>query len=299
MLFRYRPDGMTSPQPHPIAPVDQAARAHVRDVVSASGTSFMSAMKMLPPARREAMFAVYAFCREIDDIADEPAPAADKAARLAGWRAEIDRLYDGAPSQPTARALAGPVAAFGLDKADFMALIDGMEMDAGDSLRAPSMRELEQYCDRVACAVGRLSVRIFGATEPAARDVAFALGQALQLTNILRDLREDGERGRLYLPAELLDRHGIDARDPVAVLAHAGLPAVCAELAELAHSRFAEAEAALALCARRPMRPAIVMMHVYRRILDLLIRRGWRRIDEPVSLSRAGKLWIALRYGLV
>lgn len=278
---------------------DAEARAHVRRVVAASGTSFLSAMKMLPRARRDAMFAIYAFCREIDDIADEPAPIRDKMARLEAWRAEIGRLFDGRPEAPTARALAGPVESYALDKADFLALIDGMEMDADDSLRGPSMEELERYCDRVACAVGRLSVRIFGAREAAARDVAFALGQALQLTNILRDLREDAERGRLYLPAELLDAHGIGERDANAVLAHPNLGAVCDEVAALALRRFREAETELAKCRRRPMRPAIIMMHVYRRILDKLILRGWRRIDEPVNLRRAEKIWVALRHGLL
>ncbi len=278
---------------------DSEVQAHVRRVVAASGTSFLSAMKMLPPARRNAMFAIYAFCREIDDIADEPAPTHDKLARLEAWREEIDQLYDGRPEAPTARALAGPVASYALDKADFLALIDGMETDAKDLLRGPSMEELERYCDRVACAVGRLSVKIFGATEAAARDVAFALGQALQLTNILRDLREDAERGRLYLPAELLDAHNIGERDANAVLAHPNLGAVCDEVAALARRRFGEAETELEKCARRPMRPAIIMMHVYRRVLDKLIRRGWRRIDEPVKLGRAEKIWVALRHGLV
>ena len=296
------------PNPAPDNPADGAAappwtdaeiQAHVRRVVAASGTSFLSAMKMLPPARRDAMFAIYAFCREVDDIADDPAPAHDKMARLEAWREEIERLYDGRPEAPTARALAGPIVSYALDKADFLALIDGMETDAGDSLRGPTVAELERYCDRVACAVGRLSVKIFGATEAAARDVAFALGQALQLTNILRDLREDADRGRLYLPAEILDAHGIGERDADAVLAHANLGAVCDELAELARRRFREAETELAKCARRPMRPAIIMMHVYRRILDRLIRRGWRRIDEPVTLGRAEKIWIALRHGVV
>ena len=277
----------------------RAAREHVHHVTKASGTSFFWAMRLLPAARREAMFAVYAFCREVDDIADEEAPTEDKARRLDEWRAEIDRLYTGAPTFPTTRVLARPIADYGLEKADFLALIEGMEMDAGENICAPSMTDLEYYCDRVACAVGRLSVRAFGATEPAARDVAYALGQALQLTNILRDPKEDATRGRLYLPADLLDKYEIETREPAAVLAHPRLPEVCRDLAAVARRRFDEAEAAIAKCARQPMRPAIVMKEIYSRYLDLLVAGDWRDLDHRVSLPRRQKLWIGLRHGLI
>jgi phytoene synthase len=274
------------------------AREHVHAVVAAANSSFFLPMRLLPKERREAMFAVYAFCREVDDIADEPAPLAEKKARLAAWRQEIEALYAGRPSYPTARALADPVARFGLRKEDFLALIDGMEMDAGDTIRAPDLAELELYCDRVASAVGRLSVRAFGATDAAADEVAQELGQALQLTNILRDLAEDAERGRLYLPRELLEAHGIAAREPAAVLADPAVAGVCHDLAVVARARFDKAAAALGRCARRPMRPAIAMMEVYRRILDRLERRGWTRLDQRVGLSKGEKLMLVLRHGL-
>jgi len=280
-------------------PEDAAALDHVRTVAAASGSSFYLPMWSLPKTRRNAMFAVYAFCREVDDIADEPASVAEKRARLASWRQEIEALFEGRPSQVTARALAAPCARFGLDKADFLALIDGMEMDAADDIRAPALSELELYCARVAGAVGRLSVRIFGATEAAADEVAYELGQALQLTNILRDLDEDAARGRLYLPRELLEAHGVAPRDPVAVLGHPALPGVCADLAAMARRRFANAAAALDKCARGPMRPAIAMMEIYRRILDRLEERGWTRLDQRVGLSKPEKLWIALRHGVL
>ena len=277
---------------------DARARAHVEAVVAASGTSFLGAMRLLPAPRRAAMYAIYAFCREVDDIADEPGARAEKLAALAAWRQEIERLYAGRPEAPTARALAGPVVAYGLAKDDFLALIEGMEMDAA-TIRAPAMADLERYCDRVACAVGRLSVRAFGAEEPAAREVAAELGHALQLTNVLRDLAEDAARGRLYLPKELLAAHGIASTEPAAVLAHPGLAAACEELAAIAERRYAAAAQALRACRRRPMRPAIVMMAVYRRILARLRRRGWARLDEPVSVPRAVTMWLALRHGLV
>jgi phytoene synthase len=275
------------------------ARAHVCRVVANSRTSFQTGMRILPAARREAMYAIYAFCREVDDIADEPAADAEKRRQLAAWREAIEALYAGRPDRPTTVALARPVAEYGLDRADFLAVIEGMEMDAYDAIRGPTMAELDRYCDRVASAVGRLSVKAFGAREPQSADVARHLGRALQLTNILRDLSEDAERGRLYLPAELLDAQGIETRDPAAVLAHPKLAAVCDALAEVTRTHYREAAAALARCARRPMRPATVMMHAYRRVLDALQRRGWARHAEPVSIGKLNKLWIVLRHGLI
>jgi squalene synthase HpnD len=280
-------------------PGEEAARAHVRAVVAASHTSFLAGMRLLPPPRREAMYAVYAFCREVDDIADEPGALDDKRRALEAWRREIKALYAGHPHFPTAVALAGPVERYGLAKADFLAVIEGMEMDAAEAMRAPPMVELTRYCDRVAAAVGRLSVKAFGATEPEAEQVAQHLGQALQLTNILRDLDEDAARGRLYLPAELLDKHGIAARDPAAVLAHPKLGAVCEEIADLAEAHYAKARAALAHCDRKPMKPAIVMMEVYHRILHALRRRGWARHAEPVRVGKLAKLAIAIRHGIL
>jgi presqualene diphosphate synthase len=288
-------DAEKAPPPSVASAADEA---HVLSVVRGAGSSFYGAMRTLPKERRDAMFAIYAFCREIDDIADDPMPPDERAAALADWRLEIDRLYEGHPRKPTARALLGPVARYALQKKDFVALIDGMEMDASEIFDGPSMATLTLYCERVAGAVGMLSVRVFGEPGDAGTQLAWSLGQALQLTNILRDLKEDAERGRLYLPDELLARHGIAAREPMAVLAHPALPGVCDDLAALARQRFDEAIAAMHRCDRRKIRPAVVMMHVYRRVLELLIRRGWRRLDAPAKLSKAAKIWIALRYGL-
>ncbi|MDH3232993.1 MAG: presqualene diphosphate synthase HpnD [Alphaproteobacteria bacterium] len=291
------PDHNGAVPAQPIALAD--ARAEVRRIVANSRTSFQAGMRILPEARREAMYAIYAFCREVDDIADEPAPDEEKRAGLAAWREAIDRLYAGQPDRPITVALARPVADYGLDRADFLAVIEGMEMDAYEAICGPSMAELDSYCDRVASAVGRLSVRAFGSSEPQSADVARHLGRALQLTNILRDLNEDAERGRLYLPSEFLDAAGIETRDPIAVLAHSNLGVACERLAEVAREHYRQAAAALAKCARRPMRPANVMMHAYRRVLDGLEQRGWSRHDEPVSISKLTKLWIVLRHGLI
>ncbi|MEQ8194244.1 MAG: squalene/phytoene synthase family protein, partial [Rhodospirillales bacterium] len=213
---------------------------------------------------------------------------------------EIGRLYADTPSRAISRALSGPMKQYGLRRRDFDALIDGMEMDAHDSVRIPDMATLELYCDRVACAVGRLSNRIFGIDEETGDEVAFALGQALQLTNILRDVHEDAQRNRLYLPENLLRDHGIDVpSDARMVLSHPALPSVCRSVARDAERRFEEAENTLASCDPVQMRPAIMMMEAYRRIFRKLQDVGWRRFDPPVSLSKAEKLWVVFRYGIL
>jgi phytoene synthase len=166
-------------------------------------------------------------------------------------------------------------------------------------LRIADMETLALYCDRVASAVGRLSVRIFGEPGESGRLVAQSLGQAMQMTNILRDLREDAGRDRLYLPGELLRAHGIPDGEVDRVLAHPTLPAACEELADLAGQRFDETERALDACDHRRIRPAVVMKEVYRKVLKRLVARGWRRLDVRVTLSKAEKLWIAFRHGMM
>ena len=280
-------------------PDDESLRQAIRQRVEAAGTSFYWAMRLLPRDRRDGMYAIYAFCREVDDIADDSGPPASKQAALAEWHSEIDALYDGRPRQLVARALAEPVARYRLRREDFHAVIDGMEMDAAEDIRAPDLATLELYCGRVAGAVGHLSVHVFGDASPAAHSVADHLGRALQLTNILRDLDEDAQRGRLYLPREILERHGISATDPLTVLRHPALPAACRDLAELALSHFDEAARAMARCSRRAMRPAAVMGAFYRAMLDALLREGWRDPSTRIRLSKLHKLRLVLRHGLV
>jgi presqualene diphosphate synthase len=274
-------------------------RVAIRARVAAAGTSFYWAMRLLPEARREAMFAIYAFCREVDDIADSNDPPAVKRAELARWRRDIEAIYTRAAGAGFLRVLAEVAAAYKLRREDFLAVIDGMEMDAAADIRAPSLAELDLYCDRVASAVGRLSVRIFGTDVPAADRVAGSLGRALQLTNILRDLAEDAARGRLYLPRELLSGQGIAEREPEAVLRQQRLGAVCEQLAEIAERHFAEARAAMRDCPRRAMRPAAVMGAVYHAILVRLRRRGWRDLAQDVKLPKPLKLWLAVRHGVL
>lgn len=282
----------------PIMEREQALE-HVTSVVRASGTSFYWAMRMLPRHKRDAMYAVYAFCREVDDIADDPGLEDDKLRRLADWRVEIERLYAGHPKSPVSLALMEPIEAFGLRKEVFLAVIEGMEIDAVDVVRMPTLAALEAYCDRVACAVGRLSNRIFGIDDERGEPVAWSLGQALQLTNILRDLAEDAAIDRLYVPNDMLAVYDIPPNSPRRAILHPRFPEVCVELADLAQRRYADAAVALSVCDRRTMRPAIMMMQNYRRILDRLINRGWQHPDQPVSLGKAQKIWILLCYGLI
>jgi phytoene synthase len=215
------------------------------------------------------------------------------------WRREIDRVYAGTSTLPLARVLAADAKTFDLRHEDFLAIIDGMAMDAEADIRAPSLADLDLYCDRVASAVGRLSVRAFGDDSAAADRVAHHLGRALQLTNILRDLCEDAARGRLYLPRELLEEFDIRSNDAAVVLKHPRLGGVCDKLAGIAEQHFIDAHRAMAECDRRAMRPARAMGAVYHAQLRRLQRRGWQKLDEPISLSKPLKLWIALRYGLI
>jgi squalene synthase HpnD len=276
---------------------DRADMAAVERIVRSAGTSFYRGMRVLPADRRLAMYAIYAFCRIVDDIADNDGSLEEKRRALAGWRETIAGLYLGRSNDAVSRVLALAIPRFRLRAEDFIAIIDGMQSDAETVVVAPGMAELDLYCDRVASAVGRLSVRAFGDSSPAADRVAFALGRALQLTNILRDIKEDSDRGRIYLPLEYLNDAGV-AADPASITAAPGLPAVCDRLAAVAHGYFRDAFAAMDSCDRSAMKPARLMGATYDSILTAVERRGWKRLEEPVSLPKWRKLWLACRYGL-
>src|SRR5215831_2700920 len=216
----------------------------------AAGSSYSWAIRLLPAQRRRALRALYAFCREVDDIADGEASHALKETLLGNWRGEIAHLYDGRPRNATTLGLSKAVHLYGLQCHDFLAIIDGAEMKARTDIRAPSFAQLDHYCERVPVAVARLSVRIFGDETPAGERVAADFGRALQFTNILCDLAEDAKRHRLYLPRELLHTHRIFATTPSWVLAHPALSDVCRDLAALAEQHYAAAVDAMAVCAR-------------------------------------------------
>jgi presqualene diphosphate synthase len=252
-------------------------------------------MRILPRPQREAMFEIYSFCRAVDDIADDPGPREPRRGQLQSWRADIDALYRGAPP-PQLSGLAQAVRTFDLQKQDFLAVIDGMEMDVIADIRAPDQATLEIYCDRVACAVGRLSVRVFGMEQKAGLALADHLGRALQLTNILRDLDEDAAMGRLYLPREALRDCGIISTDPATVLANPMLGEACNAIVEQARAHFRQAQAIMVQQPRGVVRAPAIMGEAYGLILDRLIGRGFAPPRPPVRLPRARLLFIVLRH---
>jgi len=251
-------------------------------------------MRILPRAQREAMFEIYSFCRAVDDIADDPGPRDVRRQQLTRWRSDVDAVYAGTPP-PALGGLTQAVRGFDLQREDFIAIIDGMEMDVVADIRAPDRATLDLYCDRVACAVGRLSVRVFAMEHEAGLALAHHLGRALQLTNILRDLDEDASLGRLYLPREALRGAGIISTDPATVLANPMLEEACAVIVELARSEFEAASAIMAQSPRRVVRAPRIMGEAYRAILDALIARGFAPPRAPVRLPRAKLLFIVLR----
>ncbi len=272
------------------------AMADVRARVKASGTSFAAGMSILPIPRREAMYALYAFCREVDDIADDSPTKEIREKGLKLWHDRIQDLFkDGSYSDTISRALKESMDRFDLIEKDFQDIIDGMDMDAAKVIFAPPMDELDAYCDRVASAVGRVSVRIFGDSSDKAQIVAYHLGRALQLTNILRDLAEDVERGRVYLPKELLEKHNIITQNADEVLAHKNLPAVCFDLSKVASEHFDKAAYAMDECNAHAMRPARIMGDYYGAILKRLIKKGWQDPKVRVSLPFWLKLWFGFR----
>ena len=245
------------------------------------------------------MYAIYAFCREVDDVADEPGENAEKKRGLANWREEITRLYAGKPQWPTTRALLQPVRRFDLPREEFLAVIDGVEIDAASTVRMQTLDDLLNYCRKVAGAVGRLSIHAFGVPRDPGYQIAEALGNAVQITNILRDVKEDAAIERLYIPLEMVKRHGVAEGSLSAVFIHPGFAAACAELAELARGYYAGTDRLLSQLGWRQIRPIVLMMAIYRETLQRLEERGWTRIESPVRLRRARTLWLALRHGLL
>lgn len=264
-------------------------------VVRAKSSSFYLAMRILPRVQREAMFEIYSFCKAVDDIADGEGPRDQRLARLAGWRGDIEAMYMGAVPAGLEK-LAATAKQFGLRKDDFLAVIEGMEMDAESDIRAPSTDELDTYCDRVASAVGRLSVRVFGLDDDTGLPLAHHLGRALQLTNILRDIDEDAGFGRLYLPREALQLAGIKTTDPQAAIADANIGFACRFVVDRAREHFGKADEIMTRCPRKLVRAPKLMEVAYLKMLDEMVARGWARPRQRVRVSKTQLLGIALRY---
>jgi phytoene synthase len=264
-----------------------------------SGSSFYTALRILPKRERDAMFAIYAFCREVDDIADEPGRSSDEQRMaLDAWRADLAALYDG-DVRARVRFLAAPISDFGLKLDDFLAIIDGMGMDVGPPIRGPDFATFDLYCDRVASAVGRLSVRVFGMAEAHGHQLAHHLGRALQFTNVLRDIDEDAAIGRLYLPAEALEAAGIAARDPLAVAADPRIDKAGRWLADHAREHYRKADFLLKEGVQGRLRAPRLMSAVYGEILREMEKAGWAPPRARVSLGKGRLAWLALSRGLL
>jgi phytoene synthase len=275
------------------------------DAEPAEGSNFYFSFLFLPPEKRTALLAVYAFCREVDDLVDEPRPGVDARAALAAWREEIAALYADpgrVPEHPIAARLQAAVGRFPLPRQAFLDLLDGVEMDLVPA-RYATWEELQGYCRRVASAVGLLSVEIFGYRNAASRDYAVDLGLALQLTNIVRDLAPDAERGRIYLPAEDLDRFDVRAADLLARRDSPALRRLLAFQCQRARGLYFRAEATLPAEDRMSLFAAEIMGRIYYRILERIERGGFDVLERRRSLSRVHKAGIAfgiwLKYKLL
>jgi presqualene diphosphate synthase len=276
----------------------EAAAANADYGTTASGSSFYAAMRILPREQREAMFQIYSFCRQVDDIADSDGPRPERLAALQQWRDDIDALYQGHPPSRLQDYVAS-VRKFDLQREDFLAIVDGMEMDVLQDIRAPDNATLDLYCDRVASAVGRLSVRVFGLPRDDGILLAHHLGRALQLTNILRDIDEDAAIGRLYLPLEGLLHAGITSIDPLKVISDPALPKVCVPLVARARAHFEKADEVMRRNRRSLVRAPRIMSKYYRAILELLVARGFALPRTPVRLSKTARVAIVLRYAFI
>lgn len=270
----------------------------VEEAPAAASSSFYAAMRLLPREQREAMYHVYAFCRAVDDIADNGGSREVRHADLERYRSDIEQFYAGGRVTSRTLDLANPIRQYGLLKEDFIAVVDGMEMDIVRDLRAPEWKVLDLYCDRAASAVGRLSVRIFGIEETLGIELSHNLGRALQLTNILRDIDEDAAMGRLYLPKEALRDAGISDQSIAAILSNPALDSVCRGIAEKTRKYYDRSDAIMARCPRRTVRSPRMMATVYRGILEKLIARGWRAPRVDVRRSKRTVLWAVLRDGI-
>jgi phytoene synthase len=274
-------------------PPSQVAAARKK----ASGSSFYLAMRLMPRRERDAMFAIYAFCRKVDDIADDGlGTRPERHEKLEAWRTDLEALYAG---QTPARVafLAAAVAEFGLRKEDFFTILDGMEMDVAEDIVAPDLPTLDLYCERVASAVGRLSIKVFGMDEGPGFELAHHLGRALQLTNILRDIDEDAGIGRLYLPREYLLAAGFKSLDPKMVVCDPRVDDICRKLAAMAHAHYDKAAAILARKPKGRIATPRLMGAVYAEILKATEVAGFAPPRRRVSLSRGKLLSLLLRAG--
>jgi phytoene synthase len=257
-----------------------------------SGSSFYYSFLFLPTPRRRAITALYAFCREVDDVVDEVADPAIARTKLAWWRTEVADLFAGHPHHPVTRALEPHVAAYGIDAARLNEIIDGMEMDLVRH-RYADFDSLALYCHRVAGVVGQLSASIFGYTDARTLEYAESLGTAFQLTNIIRDVGEDARRGRVYLPADDLARFGLTAEDVLALRGGGPFERLMAFESDRAQSFYEAAFAKLPAADRKSQRAGLIMAAIYRTLLEEIRRDRYRVLEQRIALTPLRKLWIA------
>jgi phytoene synthase len=259
---------------------------------AASGSSFYYSFLFLPRERRLAITALYAFCREVDDVVDETSDAQLAATKLAWWRKEVAGLYAGNPQHPVTKALAPCLEKFSIEAKHLGEIIDGMEMDLTQS-RYLDWPGLERYCYHVAGVVGLLAARIFGYSDPRTLDYAKHLGIAFQLTNIIRDVGEDARKNRIYLPMDDLKRFGVPAADILNCRDTPGFQELMRYESERAKSYYEQAFSALPAADRKAQRPGLIMAAIYRTLLDEIERDGFRVLKQRTSLTPVRKLWIA------
>ena len=258
----------------------------------ASGSSFYYSFLFLPPERRRAITALYAFCREVDDVVDEGLDPQLAATRLDWWRAEVGNLFAGRPQHPVTRALQPAVTKYGVTAERLHEIITGMAMDLSQT-RYLDFAALERYCTLVAGVVGLLAAGIFGYREPRTLEYARTLGIAFQLTNIIRDVGEDARKDRIYLPLEDLRRFGVTANDILQARATDAFRKLMAFQVQRAQSHYDQAYALLPPADRRAQRPGLIMAAIYRATLAEIERDGYRVLTHRTSLTPLRKLWLA------
>ena len=259
-----------------------------------SGSSFYYAFLFLPPEKRRAITALYAFCREVDDVVDECTDSQLARAKLAWWRTEIEAVYSGRPQHPVGTALAPVVQDFNLPAEQFQEIVEGMEMDLGQC-RYPDFKALQLYCYRVAAVVGLMAAEIFGYQDRRTLKYAHDLGLAFQLTNIIRDVREDARRGRIYLPLDELKRFEVPVSDILEARQSERFQRLMEYQIDRAESFYTQALAALPALDRQAQRAGLVMAAIYRTLLAEIRRDGCRVLSYRTALTPVRKLWIAWR----
>jgi phytoene synthase len=257
-----------------------------------SGSSFYYSFLFLPPERRRAITALYAFCREVDDTVDETSDQSVARIKLAWWRTEVSAMYKGAATHPVTQALYPHLAPYDLQEQHLQAVIDGMEMDL-DQSRYLDYPGLRKYCWHVAGVVGILSASIFGVTNPRTLEYAEKLGLAFQLTNIIRDVGDDARKGRIYLPVNELQQFGVTAADILNFRHSEKFEALMKFQTERAHAIYDEALALLPKEDRRAQRPGLMMAAIYRTVLDEIERDNFKVLNQRISLTPLRKLWLA------